>query len=133
MINWKYEKPHPRAKAIEASHRSGIYENKPWTTGDNLLVDDLPVEVRENVLAWVRQSVLPSSYVNPHRTSYGIKHLLQHETGIYLTNNQFKDAMLLCGFLPANRTKIDWEYRIKERSPAFIRERERNYGGVVNK
>lgn len=33
----------------------------------------------------------------PDYTSYGIKHILQSNTGIYLTNNEFKDAILLCG------------------------------------
>ena len=131
MINWKYEEPKKRTLTRGVIWGADIIEGHPVTDNDSSLIDELPSETREKVFSWIRQSILPATCINKYRTSYDIKHLLQHETGIYLTNNQFKDAMLLCGFLPTNRKKLNWTYRIKERSPVFVRERERNYGGVI--
>lgn len=42
-----------------------------------------------------------------------MKHLLEHDTGIYLTNNEFKDAMLLAGYQPVNPNSLNWKHRIK--------------------
>lgn len=135
MIQWKYEEPKPKRATVLRG--SDIIDGHPVTDNDNSLLCDLSFETRIKVLAWIKESILPASYINPHRTSYGVKHILERETGIYLTNNQFKDAMLMCGFLPTNRQKINWEYRIKERSPAFKRENERianmSNGGANNK
>ena len=45
--------------------------------------------------------------------------MLERDTGIYMTNNQFKDAMLACDFLPMNERELNWHYCISRRSPAF--------------
>ena len=42
-----------------------------------------------------------------------MKHLLEHDTGVYLTNNEFKDAMLLAGYRPVNPDSLNWKYRIE--------------------
>ncbi len=52
-------------------------------------------------------------------TSYGLKHILERDTGLYLTNNEFKDAMLMCGYKPTNPNDLNWCYCISKRSPAF--------------
>ena len=52
-------------------------------------------------------------------SSYGLKHMLERDTDIYMTNNQFKDAMLACDFLPVNERELNWHYCISRRSPAF--------------
>lgn len=56
---------------------------------------------------------------NYDKTSYGLKHILEHDTGIYLTNNEFKDAMLICGYEPVNPQELNWTYCISKKSPAF--------------
>ena len=45
--------------------------------------------------------------------------MLERDTDIYMTNNQFKDAMLACGFLPVNERELNWHYCISRKSPAF--------------
>ena len=57
------------------------------------------------------------------------KHMLERDTDIYMTNNQFKDAMLACGFLPVNERELNWHYCISRRSPAFTHVGG-TYGGV---
>lgn len=52
-------------------------------------------------------------------TSYGMKHTLEARTNIYLTNNQFKEAMLLCGFYPVETDKLNRNFYVKKSSPIF--------------
>ena len=95
--------------------RNGI----PWTKNDESLLTDLPAEDQEAVLNWIKENIRPRKRKLEGRSSYGIKHILEHDTGIYTTNNQFKHAMLLCGYGPVDAHKLNWNYRISRGSPAF--------------
>ena len=55
------------------------------------------------------------------QAQYGLKHNLQRDTGLYLTNNEFKDAMLMCGYPPVDANKLNWYYCISKKSRAFLR------------
>ena len=46
------------------------------------------------------------------RTSYGIKHDFERE-GFYLTNGQFKGAMLAAGYDPEKANELNWTFKIK--------------------
>lgn len=76
------------------------------------LITDKSRESAETAMRWIKVHILPASDVLENRTSYGIKHKLQRDTGLYLTNNEFKDAMLLSGFEPVNPNELNWHYRI---------------------
>ena len=86
---------------------------------DARLITERPKDVQETVFEWIRSNIRPRKTVLPYRTSYGIKHLLERDTEIYLTNNEFKDAMMMCGFEPADPNVLNWTYRISAKSPAF--------------
>ena len=86
---------------------------------DDGLITDKPREVQEEVYEWIRDNIIPRKTPNHRHSSYGIKHILQGDSGIYLTNNEFKDAMMRCGFLPVDADELNWIYRISEKSPAF--------------
>ena len=111
---------------------SGIDENgHPYSCGgmdwngptgqDYDLLTCLPNEEQDIVLAWIKDNIMPRKTPNYMHTSYGIKHRLQWETGIYMTNNMFKDAMLICGFSPVDTHELNWRYCISEKSPVFKR------------
>ena len=85
------------------------------------LITDKPVEEQQQVMAWIRRNIPPRKTENQRHTSYGIKHILQHDTGIYLTNNEFKDAMMLAGYQPVDENALNWTYGISEKSVAFQR------------
>ena len=85
------------------------------------LITDHSQEEQQIVMDWIRNNIYPRKTVLHGRTSYGIKHLLERDTGIYLTNNEFKDAMMVCGFDPHNPNALNWEYCISAKSPAFRR------------
>lgn len=71
------------------------------------------------VIAWINSSLIPRQTPLKAYTSYGLKHLMSRATGIYITNDQFKDAMLEAGYQPANPMDLNWVFSISKRSPAF--------------
>lgn len=64
-------------------------------------------------------NLLPAQNVLSGHTSYGMKHILESRTGSYMTNNQFKEAMMECGFFPVVVDELNWRFRIKKSSPMF--------------
>lgn len=62
---------------------------------------------------WIKDNILPSSSVNLRYTSYSLKHLLENDIHIYLTNNQFKHAMMLAGYMPEDPNELNWRYCIE--------------------
>lgn len=83
------------------------------------LITDHSQEEMDLVRNWIDVNIYPRKTRLPEHTSYGIKHILESDTGLYLTNNEFKDAMLLCGYTPVNPDELNWYYCISKRSPAF--------------
>ncbi len=92
---------------------------KQNTKGDNKHFDDLTQSDQEKVLAWIKANILPRKTPLLSRSSYGMKHILQYQIGIYLSNNQFKEAMLNCGFKPIKEQELNWRFCISKKSPAF--------------
>lgn len=88
---------------------------------DSALITDCLQEEIDTVCNWIKDNIYPRKTPLLDYTSYGIKHILENDTGIYLTNNQFKDAMLLCGYEPVDPDELNWSYCISKRSPAFDR------------
>ncbi len=87
---------------------------------DDALITDHSQEQIDIICNWIQENIYPRKTPLNSHTSYGIKHLLEANTGIYLTNNEFKDAMLLCGYEPVNPNELNWTYCISKKSPAFI-------------
>lgn len=80
---------------------------------DKCLITDLPKEDVEIAMKWISEHISPAKRLLKGRSSYGIKHLLQEDTELYLTNNQFKDAMLQAGYEPVDENELNWRYRIR--------------------
>lgn len=101
------------------------YTNENGNIDDKLLTDLNAADVKK-VGAWIAQNILPSTE-EFLASSYHLKQLLQEDTQIYLTNNQFKDAMLLAGYQPINSNDLNWYYNIiltrqlnDNRNPFFL-------------
>lgn len=86
---------------------------------DNDLLIDEPEEVQTMVLIWINWCITPRETVNHKMSSYGLKHCLERMTGIYLTNNQFKHAMLMCGYRPESYNALNWYFSISSNSVCF--------------
>ncbi len=98
---------------------SQITGARAWTKNDNALYTDLTTEEQKTVLNWIRMNIDRRRTPLYGRSSYGLKHILERDTKIYMTNNQFKDAMLECGFFPVDMTELNWYYCISMQSPCF--------------
>ena len=86
---------------------------------DNGLITSHPQEEIDIVMNWIAENISPRKTSLYDHTSYGIKHLLERDVRIYLTNNEFKDAMLLAGYEPVNPNELNWRYCISKKSKAF--------------
>ena len=91
-----------------------IINGRPFTNeckhNDSRLITECTNEQQETVKRWIGNNIAPSKSICS-QTSYNLKHRLQEDTKIYLTNNQFKDAMLMFGgYKPKNENCLNWEY-----------------------
>lgn len=59
---------------------------------------NLPAETRQQVCDWITQNFKERKNFNRGASAYGVKHILQRETAIYVTTFEFCDAMKECGF-----------------------------------
>ena len=82
------------------------------------LCEEIGEQTAAAVKEWIVKNFIPQEKPNYEWSSYGLKHALQINTGIYLDNNQFKMAMLECGFEPCNFEEQNWIFAISEKSPA---------------
>ncbi len=78
---------------------------------DGLVTARSVIEIRK-IGEWIRKNIRGSRSILHGYSSYGLKHLLEEDTGIYMTNNEFKDAMVLAGFQPVNPNALNWKFRI---------------------
>ena len=126
---YEYEKI---MKDWKKSQYSAIVNGHPFSCGmspleesekinhiDAKLFSELDKADQDKCKKWVKQLKKTKSSVL-HITSYGLKHMLEKDTGVYMTNNQFKDLMLECGFEPVKETDLNWHYHIDRRSVTAI-------------
>lgn len=95
--------------------KNGINKDgRPYSwKDDNALFTDLTEEQQEKCRQWVLCFCVPAVAFTDKVTSYGMKHILESCTGIYMTNNQFKDLMLQMGFYPKYKEELNWNFAVK--------------------
>lgn len=91
------------------------------TNDDYSQFENLSVEKQNEVLEWIKQNLVPIKSFNPKHDSYELKHLVRFSDGKrpYLTNGQFKGAMLRAGYRVQDMNAQNWKFNISERSPAL--------------
>jgi len=63
-------------------------------------------------------NILPQKIPNDIYASYALKLLFeQTPDGFFITNKQFKEAMVRCDFSPVNKNKLNWDFRVSLKSP----------------
>ena len=92
---------------------------KPYTKNYDNYITDLSTRDINKVLNWIRENIFLRKTTLNGCSSYSLKHIMTKATGIYVTNNQFKDAMLRCEFTPTNSKELNWHYGISKKSPCF--------------
>lgn len=88
---------------------------------------ELDAETQSAVMKWISKYIHPIETVNRKHTSYGLKHMLQSDTGIYLKNEQFKGAMIEAGLLPYFADEHNWRFRISEKYLRSRKERDTSW------
>ena len=102
---------------------NGIVNGHPFSSEkDYSLFTDLPIDYQKLCCYWVNKYCIPAASYHRFRTSYGMKHILEQCTKIYMTNNQFKDLMMIKGFAPKNPHCLNWSFKVRE---APLREAEK--------
>lgn len=67
---------------------------------------------------WIKLNILPQKTTKKNYASYALKLLFEESAdGFFITNPQFKEAMLRCGFSPVNKNKLNWDFRVSLKSP----------------
>ena len=102
--------------------KDGVYRVKTVSESgkiDNTHLSDLPAEEQKTLVAWVGYNFDLAKNFYLGATSYGFKHVYERRAHIYVTNNQFKEAMLMNGFYPKDASELNWIFRIKKSSPAL--------------
>jgi hypothetical protein len=92
------------------------------TKNDNSHFCELTAEEQKKALTWLQYNLIPAKTPLSGHTSYGMKHILEDRTKIYLTNNQMKELMLLCGFFPVEPDELNWSFYVRKSSPMFKRQ-----------
>ena len=81
----------------------------------------MPDALKTAVQQWIKLTIQPAKRVYDKRNSYGLKHDFERSApGIscaYMTNGQFKGAMLAAGYEPVDRSEDEWHFKIQPRSP----------------
>lgn len=121
-------------KTMKTQSQNYIKDGHPHSCGfmsdveegiDDALLQDLPDYEQSIVLEWIENAFIPGKCFNHKHTSYGLKHILHGDTNIYLSNNQFKDAMLIMGYKPKDESELNWIFNISHNSPLFRRKRKK--------
>lgn len=87
-----------------------LIENKPEH------FSELTANQQEQLVSWCLQLEKIKSF-NSVRTSYGLKHDFQYSpNGFYVTNGQFKGAMLKAGFSVKDTNSLNWIFNISKKS-----------------
>lgn len=90
---------------------------------DNELLTNLPYEDQIKCIQWVYRNLVPGLEIDKSHNSYGLKHGLEHDIKIYLTNNQFKDLMIRCGYKYLDANELNWHFNIDVRESRLFNRR----------
>jgi len=100
-----------------------LYKTSPNSVCNNPLeYEELNEYQKATLQDWIAECVIPhkAKTFNPFHTSYGLKHQFEYNSGIYITNGQFKGAMLTAGFEPRSYNDLNWVFKIGKRTGTRI-------------
>lgn len=81
--------------------------------------ESLPNDIKDKVVEWCKRNFTMVNGFNVKQSSYGLKHIYERVEGTYLTNGQFKGAMILAGFKCKDISEKNWHFNISEKSSAL--------------
>jgi len=75
--------------------------------------DTLSLEEKEALRYWIEHAIQAATKVDDEYSSYGLKHEYERETKLYISNAQFKGAMLVAGYQPVKKGEQSWHFMIQ--------------------
>ena len=109
-------------------HKPGDPERPDWRdlkTGEDVRLDDvnqpssydkLPDSEKADLQVFILGSLIPADGTGRFG-SYSLKHIYQRLEGRYVTNGEFKGAMLAAGFEPIDRCELTWQFSYRLADP----------------
>lgn len=79
--------------------------------------DDLTPTEKSILLNWINQNLIKIKSINNKHSSYFLKKLFENSNqGFYITNGQFKGAMLESKFEIKSKYEQNWYFNVSEKS-----------------
>lgn len=75
--------------------------------------DTLSPKEKEALQYWIEHAIHTALKVDDEYSSYGLKYEYERETKLYVSNAQFKGAMLVAGYLPVKKGEQNWHFTIQ--------------------
>ena len=75
--------------------------------------DTLSLEEKEALQYWIEHAIQTATKIDDDHTSYGLKYEYERETKLYVSNAQFKGAMLVAGYQPVKKGEQNWHFLIQ--------------------
>jgi len=79
---------------------------------DHSEYDSLSAEAKQAVQYWISKAIHSANRI-ASSSSYGLKHDYERESKHYLSNGEFKGAMLAAGYTPVNKDEKNWLFKIR--------------------
>jgi len=76
--------------------------------------NQLTIDQKEELQSWIKGRFIHCKTINKTYTSYGYKHIFENDRhGFYISNEQFKGAMLEAGYIPRDKLSKNWNFYVK--------------------
>ncbi len=75
--------------------------------------DTLAQPEKEALQYWIEHAIKSATKVDDEYSSYGLKREYERETNLYVSNAQFKGAMLVAGYQPIKAGEQNWHFAIQ--------------------
>ncbi|MCD7810956.1 MAG: hypothetical protein LUG91_03735 [Ruminococcus sp.] len=120
---------HGNISEHERDRLCGVLNGHPYSWVDTELFSAQPPEQQARIIDWIKNELVPAKTKSNPISSNRLKVIMEKQLpGVDISNNAFKDAMLLCGYEPMTVQQFNWLFCIDRRkSPALIAARKGYY------
>ena len=74
----------------------------------------LSEDMKERLARWIKEYLRSDKRFNHRISSYRLKHMFEAVERRYVTNGQFKMAMLKAGYSPYDLDELNWHFKIRK-------------------
>lgn len=97
-----------------------------WYDNPRMFLELKPLE-QTILIAWILNTLVPSKGINDRADSYQLKHRFSKSLlGFYISNGQFKGAMIIAGYNSKDMNNQNWHFNIRQSSITNLRKTNSN-------